>query len=182
MKKSKIIKLAKKAGFVFWDNESWAPKSTNPDTDLRIDWASEYNDELIKLCDLVAASVKKKGKKRSEVTEAEFFRYVRPLDPRTGDIDSKKGTCFYVRMDYVSRSMNVSMSVCNGDNFDKTIANNMARERMDDGNYVAIDLDAFVESGKSIVEYVKFMLQDVRVNYPGYESPIMRAAANQCLE
>lgn len=44
---NKIIALAKQAGFVFWEDESWGPGSEY------IDWASDYDKELEKLVDLV---------------------------------------------------------------------------------------------------------------------------------
>ena len=44
---NKIIALAKQAGFVFLEDESWGPGSEY------IDWASDYDKELEKLVDLV---------------------------------------------------------------------------------------------------------------------------------
>jgi hypothetical protein len=43
----KTIELAKQAGFVFWEDESWGPGSEY------IDWGTEYDKELEKLVDLV---------------------------------------------------------------------------------------------------------------------------------
>ena len=43
----KTIELAKQAGFVFWEDESWGPGSEY------IDWGTEYDKELEKLVELV---------------------------------------------------------------------------------------------------------------------------------
>ena len=40
-------KLAKQAGFVFWEDESWGPGSEY------IDWGSDYDQELDRLCKLI---------------------------------------------------------------------------------------------------------------------------------
>ena len=45
--KKKIKKLAKKAGFVIWDDSSWGPGKGN------IDWASNYDKELTKFVELI---------------------------------------------------------------------------------------------------------------------------------
>lgn len=37
-----LQKLAKKAGFVFWSDESWGPGKNN------IDWANEYDEDFEK--------------------------------------------------------------------------------------------------------------------------------------
>lgn len=43
----KTLKLVKKAGFVIWEDESWGPGKN------KVDWASEYDDALEKLVELV---------------------------------------------------------------------------------------------------------------------------------
>ncbi|NDB81269.1 MAG: hypothetical protein EB127_00745 [Alphaproteobacteria bacterium] len=43
----KSIELAKQAGFVFWEDESWRPESQY------IDWATDYDKELEKLIELI---------------------------------------------------------------------------------------------------------------------------------
>ena len=43
----KIKALAKEAGFVFWKKESWGPGKGH------IDWASNYDKELVKLVHLI---------------------------------------------------------------------------------------------------------------------------------
>jgi hypothetical protein len=42
-----MIKLAKEAGFVFWENESWKPK------DSLIDWSCDYSNEFDKYSKLL---------------------------------------------------------------------------------------------------------------------------------
>jgi len=43
----RIQKLAKKAGFVLWEDEDWKPK------DEVIDWSCSYDKELEKFAELV---------------------------------------------------------------------------------------------------------------------------------
>ena len=45
--KKKIKKLAKKAGFVIWGDESWGPGKGN------IDWSCDYDKELTKFVELI---------------------------------------------------------------------------------------------------------------------------------
>jgi len=45
--KKKIKKLAKKAGFVIWDDSSWGPGKGN------IDWSCDYDKELTKFTQLI---------------------------------------------------------------------------------------------------------------------------------
>lgn len=42
-----IRKLAKEAGFIFWENESWKPK------DAIIDWSTNYDEDLVRYTRLV---------------------------------------------------------------------------------------------------------------------------------
>lgn len=39
----KTMELARRADFVFWDGEAWAPELQ------AIDWSSDYDDELVEL-------------------------------------------------------------------------------------------------------------------------------------
>lgn len=43
----RIEKLAKKAGFCFWTNESWKPDGAT------VDWSCNYDDQLQKFAELV---------------------------------------------------------------------------------------------------------------------------------
>ena len=43
----KIRKIAKRAGFVFWKNESYGPGKGH------IDWATEYDNEIVKFTKLL---------------------------------------------------------------------------------------------------------------------------------
>ena len=45
--KKKIKKLAKKAGFVIWDDSSWGPGEGH------IDWSCDYDQELKKFAQLI---------------------------------------------------------------------------------------------------------------------------------
>jgi len=54
--KKKIKKLARKAGFVIWDDSSWGPGKGN------IDWSSNYDRELKKFAKLVRKEYAKKDR------------------------------------------------------------------------------------------------------------------------
>lgn len=56
MKEKTFNKLAKKAGFVFWENESWKPKGAT------IDWSCDYTEELKKFAELVIKRESKKAR------------------------------------------------------------------------------------------------------------------------
>ena len=45
--KKKSKKLAKKAGFVLWDDSAWGPGKGN------IDWSCDYDKELTKFVELI---------------------------------------------------------------------------------------------------------------------------------
>ena len=51
-----MIKLAKEAGFVFWNNESWKPK------DSLIDWSCDYSNEFDKYSKLLIEETIKQQK------------------------------------------------------------------------------------------------------------------------
>ena len=53
-KTDRVLKLAKKAGFVIWDNCSWAGDRVG-----KVDWACEYDHELVKFYDLVRKDYEK---------------------------------------------------------------------------------------------------------------------------
>ena len=54
----KYLKLAKKAGFIFWGDEPHGPGSGH------IDWSSDYSKELKKFAKLVAKETKKQNKNK----------------------------------------------------------------------------------------------------------------------
>jgi hypothetical protein len=54
--KKKIKKLAKKAGFVIWDDSSWGPGKGN------IDWSCDYDKELKKFAKLIRKEYAKKDR------------------------------------------------------------------------------------------------------------------------
>lgn len=55
----KYRKLAKKAGFAVWGEESWRPVG------VTIDWSSEYSDETIKKFGKLYARWKKRKKRKT---------------------------------------------------------------------------------------------------------------------
>lgn len=87
--------------------------------------------------------------------KVDFFRFYRPIDPNAGFADSSKGVTFYIRLNYTKRWMRVSISVCNGDNFDKDYGKYLARLVYDEGKYIEYDLDNIISSGESILEYLR---------------------------
>jgi hypothetical protein len=50
--KKKHKKLLKKAGFCFWDDESWKPEGAV------IDWANNYDKEIVKYTKLLTKQIK----------------------------------------------------------------------------------------------------------------------------
>lgn len=56
-KTDKVMKLAGKAGFVIWDDCDWAGDRVG-----KVDWACEYNEELVKFYDLVVKETLEKVK------------------------------------------------------------------------------------------------------------------------
>ncbi len=101
---------------------------------------------------------------------ASFFRYIRPIDPRTGFPDSSKGTCLNVRMDYNLRKMYVSAAVCDGDNFSKELAKTLTTQRMNAGEYFQFGLDDFADSDMGLVEYVVNTLHDIQSELSKYNA------------
>ena len=59
---SKVMKLAKEAGFIFWSKNDW-----NPERVGKIDWACEYDDELVKFYNLAVEETLNKVK-RGQIT------------------------------------------------------------------------------------------------------------------
>ena len=52
----KIKKLAKKAGFVFWGKQEWGPGGDH------IDWACNYDKEILKFAELLKEKYAKKDR------------------------------------------------------------------------------------------------------------------------
>lgn len=50
----KILKVAKKAGFVLWDDAPWGPGRGN------IDWSCDYDEELEKFAKILERKLRKK--------------------------------------------------------------------------------------------------------------------------
>lgn len=64
----KTIELAKYAGFVFWEDESWGPGSEY------IDWSSNYDKELERLIELIVQEC------------AKSVQHIKVLDTDLGEI------------------------------------------------------------------------------------------------
>lgn len=52
--KSKIRKIAKEAGFIFWDDAEWGPGPGH------IDWSCDYDEELAKFAEILEQKLRKK--------------------------------------------------------------------------------------------------------------------------
>ena len=67
-----------------------------------------------------ATSIEKKTKKSKKQYSTELsptlFRYIRPIDGYTGDIDSQKGVTLKLNLDYKKRVVNFSYAICNHKN------------------------------------------------------------------
>ena len=65
--------------------------------------------------------------------DVEFFRYIRPYEPGTGEIDSQRGTTLFIQLDYPSRTIRFSYAICNHDkgepSFSKLVGRTMSRHR-----------------------------------------------------
>ena len=68
----KTMELAKQAGFVFWEDESWGPGSEY------IDWSTDYDKELEKLVELVVQEC------------AKSVQHIKAWDTNLGEIIVKK--------------------------------------------------------------------------------------------
>lgn len=66
--KKRIRKLAKKAGFIFWENEEWKPPNET------IDWSCLYDEELEKFAELIRADERKKFMSSIEAMEKKSKR------------------------------------------------------------------------------------------------------------
>lgn len=61
----------------------------------------------------VVKKVKKSKKQYSTEHSPTLFRYIRPIDGFTGDIDSQKGVTLKLALDYKTRVVNFSYAICN---------------------------------------------------------------------
>jgi hypothetical protein len=74
--------------------------------------------------------------------KARFIRFVRYLRPRVVapfdhnwrggfhmEIDNMRGTTFIIELDYTKKSIAFAYSVCRGDNFEKRVGKNIAKQR-----------------------------------------------------
>lgn len=78
-----------------------------------------------------------------------FHRYVRPLNPDTAGIDSKKGLTFEFVLDYNCRIINFQFSICDGDNFEKKYGRMMVDRRVASYGYYQLPMpeDGIHEDG-----------------------------------
>lgn len=89
-----------------------------------------------------------------------FYRYHRVLDVKTGFAKSDMGVTFFVKINYKKRTMRVSCSVCNGDNFSKERGKIQAYSRYAVGRYLELSLNEYVDSSASVLDYLRIMLDD----------------------
>ena len=67
----------------------------------------------------------------SKPTVIEFFRYIRPRNPETGEIDPCRGLTLAVRLNYKHNMIEYGVSVCEGENFVKETGKDLAKLRLD---------------------------------------------------
>lgn len=87
---------------------------------------SDHLDMLIAGYEKNVAEVKKD--KVGRTNPVEVVRYIRPLDMNCGGKSNMYGVTLIFSLDYEARSIDVLLSVCNGDNFDKSIGLRLARQ------------------------------------------------------
>ena len=68
----------------------------------------------------------KRNKKKNPV---EVIRYIRPMDENCYGQSNLFGVTLVFTLDYNRRRINVGISVCNGDNFDKKLGIDLAKEK-----------------------------------------------------
>ena len=90
----------------------------------------------------------------------EIYRYIRFEDPLYGaihvwgnEIDPHSGVTFLIRLDYVKNTFTFTLSVCDKENFVKTKGRELARARMDNGEYLEFQLDKLVIPEEGSVSY-----------------------------
>lgn len=100
-----------------------------------------------------------------------FYRYHRLLDRKTGFAKSNMGVTFFVKINYRKRTMRVSCSVCNGDNFSKERGKIQASTRYDFGRYLEFPLNDYVNSQESVLDYLRLNLDD-ECHLPEFEAAV----------
>ncbi len=89
-----------------------------------------------------------------------FIRYLRPIRtaPFTkefcvayrNEVDNMRGTTFVIELDYSTKTIAFAYSVCRGDNFEKRVGKNIAKQRFEDKAYV-IPMKTSLNTGEQIV-------------------------------
>jgi hypothetical protein len=92
----------------------------------------------------------------------DFYRYYRPYDHQRCHVKSDQGVTAFVRIDYESRLVAASFSVCNGDNFNKVVGQQLAYDRFQKREFIIFTLEEFIDSGLSIREYLYWLLNTVK--------------------
>ena len=100
-----------------------------------------------------------------------FYRYHRPIDHKTGFAKSNMGVTLFVKINYKKRTMRVSCSVCNGDNFSKERGKIQARTHYDFGRYLEFSLNDYVSSQESVLGYLRLNLDD-ECHLPEFEAAV----------
>lgn len=108
----------------------------------------------------VYEEVRKVAKKPKPKNKVSFYRYHRPIDHKTGHAKSDQGVTFFVKINYKKRTMRVSCSVCNGDNFSKVSGKFVASLRYDEKRYLEFSLNEYVSSQESVLDYLRITLDD----------------------
>ena len=69
-----------------------------------------------------------------------FYRYIRPIDFKTGDADSQRGVTLSIYLNYDRRLMSVSYSICNNEPGEPSFSKELGRRIADQRTAILIPL------------------------------------------
>lgn len=127
---------------------------------------------------VILKQIPKKSKPKNKV---KFFRYHRPLDPKTNFAKSDMGVTFFIKINYKKRTMRVSASVCNGDNFSKEVGKIQSRTRYDFGRYLEFPLNDYTVSEESVLDYLRITL-DNKCHLPEFDAAVKQLRLRRWFE
>lgn len=88
----------------------------------------------------------------------EIYRYIRFEDPlyvsvHDNEIDPHSGVTFLIVLDYVKNILRYTLSVCDKENFVKARGREVAKKRMDEGNFIEFQLNKLQIPREGSVSY-----------------------------
>ena len=90
-----------------------------------------------------------------------LYRYVRPYD--YDGYDARQGTTFYIELDYDEKTINFALSVCSGENFEKSVGRHIAYNRFQSGYIITIPMKNGKISEAGVLYDIWDWLKDVEV-------------------